>query len=119
MTGLHTPETRVYVELVGGALGMRDGRTVVLLAAGYCVKMSTIETLRAFVNQRLTAAVEDILGLLETTISNYEEVIDRQRRLLEDTVRTDGHTDTAGPSQFVLILCFHSTDLLLNPVTLL
>ncbi|XP_042351989.1 gastrula zinc finger protein XlCGF52.1-like [Plectropomus leopardus] len=46
--------------------------------------MSTIQTLRAFVNQRLTAAVEEIFGLLEKTISNYEEEIGRQRRLLED-----------------------------------
>ncbi|XP_071345173.1 zinc finger protein 32-like [Trachinotus anak] len=53
--------------------------------------MSTVETLRAFVNQRLTAAIEDIFGLLETTISNYEEEIDRQRRLLEDVDKPDIH----------------------------
>uniref|UniRef100_A0A3B4VA60 Zinc finger protein 22-like n=1 Tax=Seriola dumerili TaxID=41447 RepID=A0A3B4VA60_SERDU len=55
--------------------------------------MSTIETLRAFVNQRLTAAVEDIFRLLETTISTYEEEIDRQRRLLEDVDKPDIHTE--------------------------
>ncbi|XP_071369040.1 uncharacterized protein, partial [Centroberyx affinis] len=44
--------------------------------------MSTIQILRAFVNQRLTAAVEEIFGLLERTITDYEEEIDRQRRLL-------------------------------------
>ncbi|XP_037623303.1 zinc finger protein 333-like [Sebastes umbrosus] len=57
--------------------------------------MSTIQTLRAFVNHRLSAAVEEIFGLLETTISNYEEEIDRQRRLLEDVVKPDVHRNTA------------------------
>ncbi|XP_018534070.2 zinc finger protein 32 [Lates calcarifer] len=59
--------------------------------------MSTIQTLRAFVNQRLTAAVEEIFVLLETTISNYEEEIDRQRRLLEDVVRSDIHMNKVLP----------------------
>ncbi|GLD67141.1 gastrula zinc finger protein xFG20-1-like protein [Lates japonicus] len=59
--------------------------------------MSTIQTLRAFVNQRLTAAVEEIFILLETTISNYEEEIDRQRRLLEDVVRSDIHMNKVLP----------------------
>ncbi|KAG8012287.1 Gastrula zinc finger protein XlCGF57.1 [Nibea albiflora] len=54
--------------------------------------MSTIQTLRAFVNQRLAAAVEEIFGLLETTILKYEEEIERQRGLLKDA---DGHTHTA------------------------
>ncbi|XP_039972433.1 zinc finger protein 771-like [Xiphias gladius] len=45
--------------------------------------MSTIQLLRAFVSQRLTAAVEEIIGAFERTISEYEEEIDRQRRLLE------------------------------------
>ncbi|XP_056248329.1 uncharacterized protein LOC130179403 [Seriola aureovittata] len=46
--------------------------------------MSTLQTLKTFINQRLAVAVEEIFGLLETTISNYEEEINRQRRLLED-----------------------------------
>ncbi|XP_023128876.1 uncharacterized protein LOC111570377 [Amphiprion ocellaris] len=46
--------------------------------------MSTLQTLKTFINQRLTVAVEEIFGLLETTISNYEEEINRQRRLIED-----------------------------------
>lgn len=44
--------------------------------------MSTIELLRAFVNQRLEVAVEEIIGLFERTITEYEEEIDRQRKLL-------------------------------------
>ncbi|XP_029920193.1 zinc finger protein 771-like [Myripristis murdjan] len=51
--------------------------------------MSTIQVLRAFVSQRLSAAVEDIFGLLETTITEYEEEIERQRRLLEDVVQPE------------------------------
>ncbi|XP_074533518.1 uncharacterized protein LOC141796357 [Halichoeres trimaculatus] len=50
----------------------------------YEEKMSTFEALKAFANQRLTVAVEEIFELLQTTISNYEEEIDRQRRLLEE-----------------------------------
>ncbi|XP_044048807.1 zinc finger protein 354C-like [Siniperca chuatsi] len=65
------------------------------LLPGYCAIMSTIQTLRAFVNQRLTAAVEEIFGLLETTISNYEDEIDRHRRLLEDSVKPDTHINKA------------------------
>lgn len=51
--------------------------------AGCPLRMSTIQLLRAFVSQRLTAAVEEIIGAFERTISEYEEEIDRQRRLLE------------------------------------
>ncbi|XP_045906817.1 uncharacterized protein LOC123971844 [Micropterus dolomieu] len=46
--------------------------------------MSTLQTLKSFINHRLAVAVEEIFGLLETTISNYEEDINRQRKLLED-----------------------------------
>ncbi|KAF7644502.1 hypothetical protein LDENG_00221020 [Lucifuga dentata] len=35
--------------------------------------MSKLQILRELVNQRLTAAVEEILGLCERTISEYEE----------------------------------------------
>ncbi|XP_018523021.2 zinc finger protein 235 [Lates calcarifer] len=44
--------------------------------------MSTIQLLRAFVNQRLTVAVEEIIGAFERTLTEYEEEIERQRRLL-------------------------------------
>ncbi|XP_029289019.1 zinc finger protein 333-like [Cottoperca gobio] len=64
--------------------------------------MSTIQTLRAFVNQRLTAAVEEIFGLLETTISNYEEEIDRQRRLLQDVVKSDIHINNADVQKLIV-----------------
>ncbi|XP_071396748.1 zinc finger protein 664-like [Centroberyx affinis] len=45
--------------------------------------MSTVQSLRTLVNERLTAAAEEILGVFEKTIVVYEEEIDRQRRLLD------------------------------------
>ncbi|XP_039978103.1 zinc finger protein OZF-like [Xiphias gladius] len=48
-----------------------------------------METLRVFVNERLTAAVDDILGLFGTTVARYREQIDRQRRQLDD-LRSEG-----------------------------
>lgn len=45
--------------------------------------MSSVEYLREFVNRRLTAAVEEIFGVFQKTIVEYEEEINRQRRLLD------------------------------------
>ncbi|XP_049891285.1 uncharacterized protein LOC126384325 isoform X6 [Epinephelus moara] len=52
--------------------------------------MSKVQMLRAFVNQRLTAAAEEIFELFETTIAEYEEKLEfsskenhRQRKLLD------------------------------------
>ncbi|XP_031145417.1 uncharacterized protein LOC116043048 [Sander lucioperca] len=45
--------------------------------------MSSVECLREFVSERLTAAAEEIFGVLKKTIVKYEEEIDRQRRLLD------------------------------------
>lgn len=47
------------------------------------INMSTIALLRAIVNQRLTVAVKEVFGVFERTFTEYEEEIDRQRRLLE------------------------------------
>ncbi|XP_044051303.1 zinc finger protein 239-like [Siniperca chuatsi] len=46
--------------------------------------MSSVEYLREFVNKRLTAAAQEIFGVLKKTIVEYEEEIDRQRRLLDN-----------------------------------
>ncbi|XP_054467625.1 zinc finger protein 287-like [Anoplopoma fimbria] len=46
--------------------------------------MSKIQCLRRFVDERLTAAVEEIFGVLEKTLVEYEEEIHRQSRLLDD-----------------------------------
>lgn len=45
--------------------------------------MSSVEYLREFVNRRLTAAAEEIFGVFQKTIVEYEEEINRQRRLLD------------------------------------
>ncbi len=45
--------------------------------------MSSVDCLREFVIERLTAAAEEIFGVFQKTIVDYEEEIDRQRRLLD------------------------------------
>ncbi|KAM8761368.1 uncharacterized protein AB9X84_009077 [Acanthopagrus schlegelii] len=45
--------------------------------------MSSVECLREFVNERLTAAAEEIFRVLKKAIVEYEEEIGRQRRLLD------------------------------------
>ncbi|XP_040911729.1 uncharacterized protein LOC121193440 isoform X2 [Toxotes jaculatrix] len=45
--------------------------------------MSSVQYLREFVSERLTAAAEEIFGVFEQTIVEYEAEIDRQRRLLD------------------------------------
>ncbi|XP_075338714.1 uncharacterized protein LOC142398556 [Odontesthes bonariensis] len=45
--------------------------------------MSSVQHLREFISQRLTAAAEEILSEFEKTIVQYEEEIDRQRGLLD------------------------------------
>ncbi|XP_071345154.1 zinc finger protein 586-like isoform X2 [Trachinotus anak] len=52
--------------------------------------MCKIRTLRTLVNQRLSTAVEEIFRLFETTLAEYEEEIERQRRLLEVVERPAG-----------------------------
>ncbi|XP_053181475.1 zinc finger protein 239-like [Scomber japonicus] len=45
--------------------------------------MSSVEHLRELLNERLTAAAEEIFRVFHKTIIEYEEEIDRQRRLLD------------------------------------
>lgn len=45
--------------------------------------LSEMETLRMLVSERLTAAVDDILGVFVKTVARYREQIDRQRRQLD------------------------------------
>ncbi|XP_019202963.1 uncharacterized protein LOC102080905 isoform X4 [Oreochromis niloticus] len=47
--------------------------------------MASLQYLREFINERLTAAAEQIFLEFEKTIVQYEEEIDRQRRLLDIT----------------------------------
>ncbi|XP_063739617.1 zinc finger protein 501-like [Eleginops maclovinus] len=45
--------------------------------------MSSVECLRDFVNERLSAAAEEIFGVFQKTIFEYEEEIKRQHKLLD------------------------------------
>lgn len=54
-------------------------------------KMSKVEVLRSLVEQRLAAAVEEIFGLFERTIAEYEEELGRCRE--ETRLRTTGSVD--------------------------
>ena len=51
--------------------------------------MSSAECLREFVNERLSAAAEEIFGAFKKTIFEYEEEIDRQRRLLDAVLKRE------------------------------
>ncbi|XP_039978106.1 zinc finger protein 500-like [Xiphias gladius] len=51
--------------------------------------MSRLQGLRVFVSQRLSAAVEEIFGHLEKTITECEEEMDRRQRLLDSAFRPE------------------------------
>lgn len=74
--------------------------------------MSSFDYLKAFVSERLTAAAEEIFGVLKKTIVEYEEEIDRQRKMLDDFWKpeiklkrrgtTSTHREYTNPSCFYL-----------------
>ncbi|XP_042071952.1 zinc finger protein 853, partial [Haplochromis burtoni] len=64
--------------------------------------MPSVQYLREFINERLTAAAEQIFLEFEKTIVQYEEEIDRQRRLLDITWKPQ--------------IKLHRTDVPLQPV---
>uniref|UniRef100_A0A096MF82 Zinc finger protein OZF-like n=1 Tax=Poecilia formosa TaxID=48698 RepID=A0A096MF82_POEFO len=51
--------------------------------------MSSAQHLREFISERLTAAAEEIFSVFQRTIAQYEEELDRQRRLLDGGWRPD------------------------------
>ncbi|XP_034093019.1 uncharacterized protein LOC117560266 isoform X2 [Gymnodraco acuticeps] len=51
--------------------------------------MSSVDFLREFVNERLSAAAEEIFAVFQKTIVNYEEEIRRQRRLLDVVLKPE------------------------------
>ncbi|KAM4744715.1 uncharacterized protein FYW61_000690 [Anableps anableps] len=51
--------------------------------------MSSVQHLREFISERLTAAAEEIFSVFQRTIVQYEEEMGRQRRLLDATWRPD------------------------------
>ncbi|XP_023129064.2 zinc finger protein ZFP2-like isoform X1 [Amphiprion ocellaris] len=57
--------------------------------------LSEMDTLRMFVNERLTAAVDDILGVFGKTVARYREQIDHQRRQLDSLEAGEGRWSRA------------------------
>ncbi|XP_041664285.1 zinc finger protein 320-like [Cheilinus undulatus] len=83
---IHTGEKPSAVSSV-----IRNFHGIVRISQYNCVKMPGVETLRDFVNQRLTAAAEEIFGVFERTIAEYEEQLcrckeenERKQKLLDD-----------------------------------
>ncbi|XP_029974963.1 zinc finger protein 449-like [Salarias fasciatus] len=67
--------------------------------------MTSVQALREFINQRLTAAAGDIFTVFQQTIVQYEEEIDRQRRLLE--IRWKPEIKTKNAEHFVASELLH------------
>ncbi|XP_059205819.1 zinc finger protein 333-like [Centropristis striata] len=71
--------------------------------------MSKVQTVRALVEQRLTAAAEEIFGLFERTIGEYEEELcrsreknERQQKLLDAVFNPQLHSHRADLQQLSL-----------------
>ena len=62
--------------------------------------MSSVESLREFVNERLTAAAEEIFGVFKRKILEYEEEIDRQRKLLARVQEAEIESPTTGKKNY-------------------
>lgn len=58
--------------------------------------MSSVDDLRQFVSDRLTAAAEEIFQVFHKTIIQYEEEIGRQRRLLDIAWKPELKLDRLG-----------------------
>ncbi|XP_078112330.1 uncharacterized protein LOC144521646 [Sander vitreus] len=72
--------------------------------------MSKVKMLRAFVNQRLTAAAEEIFGLFERTIEEYEEELEfsskenhRQQKLLDAVLNPEVRLHRADIQQLSVV----------------
>ncbi|XP_069544392.1 zinc finger protein 672-like [Brachyistius frenatus] len=61
--------------------------------------MSPVRTLRAFISQRLEAAVDDIIGMFERTITELEEEIHRRLRAGVSVVSVDVPAETSAELQ--------------------
>ena len=48
-----------------------------------------IQHLKEFINERLTAAAEEIFSVVQNSMVQYEEEVDRQRRLLDIAWKPD------------------------------
>lgn len=71
--------------------------------------MSSVEFLREFINRRLTAAAEEIFGVFQKAIVEYEEEILRQRRLLDAVCKPEMRLPATG-EHILNIYCNHLID---------
>ncbi|KAG7222321.1 hypothetical protein INR49_016385 [Caranx melampygus] len=60
--------------------------------------MSSVESLRDFVTERLTAAAEEIFRVFKQTVVEYEEEIGRQRRLLDTVLKPEIRLHRTAPT---------------------
>ena len=60
-----------------------------LLCQTNSLEMASVQCFREFLNERLTAAAEEILGVFEKTVVVYEEEIHRQRKLLDIVLKPE------------------------------
>ncbi|KAK9539514.1 hypothetical protein VZT92_004615 [Zoarces viviparus] len=67
--------------------------------------MSRLQSVKVFVCQRLTAAVEEIIDHLESTMTEYEEEMEcrRHRKLLDSVSKREGKLQTADVQLHLLI----------------
>lgn len=90
--------------------------------------MPSVEYLRDFVSERLTAAAEEIFGVFKQTIVEYEEELDRQRRLLGNVRKPETRLNTTGVQNLfslitqkqirLIYMCCSNFVILLFPITL-
>lgn len=69
--------------------------------------MASIQHLREFIRDRLTAAAEDIFSEFEKTIVQYEEKIERQRRLQDITWNPAVKLQRTGESDCATGVCLN------------
>ena len=81
----------------------QSSRALVYRAEEKLSKMSEAEVLRGFVTERLAAAAQEILAVVERTLAGYEEEatgfrqeIDRQRRQLEVLLQPEIKLESTG-----------------------
>lgn len=66
--------------------------------------MSSSQCLRNFVNERLTAAAEEILRVFEKAIVVYEEEILRQRKLLDIVYKPEIRLQRTGSQKLMILV---------------
>lgn len=82
--------------------------------------MASVDHLRQFVNDRLAAAAEEILGVFHKAIVEYEAEIDRHRKLLDVVREQDLKLCVIGeciddPSPFPVEMAWHAVMLFTSP----